>query len=114
MVEGCTSRFRYHTNLLRHYATGRHKKRLEKQSLIDKSKVLFHHNLTTSNIRSTPLLSFTIVPPTNTTDTPQLEEGWALVKNKCHNRFNEKQKRFLESKFNEGFESGSESSMHLL
>lgn len=108
LIEGCTARYRFHANLLRHYAIGRHKMHLEKYSLIDKSKMLFHKNLTTNNFRSTPLLSFTVVPPTNVVSTPPLHQGWALVKNKSHTRFTDKQKQFLQEKFNEGVKSGSE------
>lgn len=42
LVEGCTAQYRYHANLLRHYATGKHIRVIEKYSLIDRSKILFH------------------------------------------------------------------------
>ncbi|CAF3317413.1 unnamed protein product [Rotaria sp. Silwood2] len=107
-VNGCVARYRYYANLLRHYTTGKHKMKLEKHSLIDKSKILFHQSLTTNHLRSTPLLSITVVSPVNSSIIPPLTEHWASQKNKPNIRFNNKQKQYLQEKFNEGVETGSE------
>ncbi|CAF4541313.1 unnamed protein product, partial [Rotaria sp. Silwood2] len=105
-VNGCVARYRYYANLLRHYTTGKHKMKLEKHSLIDKSKILFHQSLTTNHLRSTPLLSITVVSPVNSSIIPPLTEHWASQKNKPNIRFNNKQKQYLQEKFNEGVETG--------
>ncbi|CAF3157820.1 unnamed protein product, partial [Rotaria sp. Silwood2] len=81
-VNGCVARYRYYANLLRHYTTGKHKMKLEKHSLIDKSKILFHQSLTTNHLRSTPLLSITVVSPVNSSTIPPLTQHWASQKNK--------------------------------
>src|SRR5262249_37413651 len=79
-VEGCVARYRYYANLLRHYTTGKHKMKLEKHSLIDKSKIPFHQSLTTNHLRSTPLLSITVVSPVNSSMIPPLTQNWASQK----------------------------------
>ena len=107
LTDGCIARYRYYGNLLRHYATGRHKMKLEKHSLIDKSKILFHQHLSTDNLRSTPLLSIDVIPPTTNSNIPPLGQNWASQKAKPVARFNEKQKQFLQEKFNEGIQTGS-------
>ncbi|CAF1460275.1 unnamed protein product, partial [Rotaria sordida] len=105
-VNGCVARYRHYANLLRHYTTGKHKMKLEKHSLIDKSKILFHQSLTTNHLRSTPLLSITVVSPGNSSIIPPLTQHWASQKNKPNVHFNGKQKQFLQQKFYEGVETG--------
>ncbi|CAF1459416.1 unnamed protein product [Rotaria sordida] len=102
LVDGCTARYQYHANLLRHYTTGKHKLQLEKHTLIDKSKILFHQSLTTNHLHSTPLLSITVIPPINNSTIPSLPQNWASQKIRPNVRFNDKQKEFLQEKFNEG------------
>ena len=109
LTAGCIARYRYYSNLLRHYMTGKHKMQLEKRSLIDKSKTLFHQSLMTNHFRSTPLLSITVIPSTTSSIVPLLHEGWALQKSKPNIRFNEKQKQYLVAKFTEGVTTGSKS-----
>ena len=106
--DGCTARYRYYSHLLHHYTLGKHKMKLEKHSLVDKCKILFHENLTTNHFRTTPLLSITVVPPTTTTTItiPPLSPSWATQKSKSIVRFNEKQRKFLEEKFNQGVHTG--------
>ncbi|CAF2072455.1 unnamed protein product [Rotaria magnacalcarata] len=106
LTNGCTARYRYHANLLRHYTTGKHKMKLEKQSFVDKSKVLFHQSLTTNHLRSTPLMSITVVSPENTSTISSLNQNWASQKSKPNVRFNDKQKQFLQGKFDEGTKTG--------
>lgn len=108
LVEGCTAQYRYHANLLRHYATGKHNQVLEKYSLIDKSKLLFHRNLLMNQSRTTPTLSITVVPsPVNLLIRP-LHPSWALQKSRSNARFNEKQRTYLAAKFKEGVTTGRE------
>lgn len=106
LFEGCTAQYRYHANLLRHYATGKHNQVLEKYSLIDKSKILFHRNLFMNQSRTTPSLSIIVVPsPVNLLIRP-LHPSWALQKSRSNTRFNEKQRTYLEAKFKEGVNTG--------
>lgn len=107
LIDGCTARYQHHANLLRHYTIGKHKFKLEKFTLIDKAKILFHKNLTSNHLRSTPLLSITVIPPINNSTVPPLLPNWASQKVKKNIRFNHKQKQFLEEKFNEGVQTGS-------
>lgn len=81
--------------------------KLEKYSLIDKSKILFHQNLINNNIRSTPLMSITVVPSLTNSTSPPLNRSWACQKLKANVRFNDKQKQFLQEKFDEGVITGS-------
>jgi hypothetical protein len=60
-----------------------------------------------NHTRATPLLSFTVVPASSASTTSLLVEGWASQKMKANIRFNDKQKQFLQDKFDEGVESGS-------
>ena len=80
---------------------------LEKYSLIDKSKILFHQHLSTDHLRSTPFLSISVIPPATTSNIPPLAQNWASQKQKAIVRFNEKQKQFLQEKFDEGVQTGS-------
>ena len=86
---------------------GKHKMKLEKHSLIDKSKMLFHQSLTTNHLRSTPPLSIAVVSSANGQITPSLSQNWAAQKIKKNIRFNDKQKQFLLDKFIEGVQTGS-------
>jgi hypothetical protein len=70
--------------------------------------MLFHQKLTTNHPHSTPLLSITVIPAVNISMVPPLTEGWASQKSKQTVRFNEKQKQFLQEKFNQGVETGCE------
>lgn len=108
LVDGCTVQYRYYANLLRHYATGKHTQVVEKYSLIDKSKILFHQNLTLNQSRGTPSLSITVIPPQINFRTRALQPNWASQKTRTNVRFNERQKAYLEAKFNEGVVTGSE------
>ncbi|CAF4174452.1 unnamed protein product, partial [Rotaria sordida] len=62
--------------------------------------------LTTNHLRSTPLLSITVVSPGNSSIIPPLTQHWASQKNKPNVHFNGKQKQFLQQKFYEGVETG--------
>ncbi|CAM4748031.1 unnamed protein product [Rotaria magnacalcarata] len=106
LTSGCTARYRSYANLLRHYATGKHKMKLEKHSLIDKSKILFHQHLSTNHLRSTPLMSITVIQPVKNPIISSLSKNWASHKPKPSVRFNDKQKQFLLDKFNEGVNTG--------
>ncbi|CAM4876654.1 unnamed protein product [Rotaria socialis] len=107
LTSGCTARYRSYANLLRHYATGKHKMKLEKHSLIDKSKILFHQHLSTNHLRSTPLMSITVIQPVKNPIIYSLSKNWTSHKTKSSVRFNKKQKQFLLDKFNEGVNTGS-------
>ena len=87
---------------------GKHKMKLEKNSLMDKSKMLFHQNGTTNHLRSTPLLSITVVSFANGQITPSLSQNWAAQKIKKNTRFNDKRKQILLDKFNKGARTGSQ------
>lgn len=80
---------------------------LEKYSMIDKSKILFHQHWSTDHHRATPFLSISVVPPSTASNIPPLAQSWAIQKQKAIVRFNEKQKQFLQDKFNEGIQTGS-------
>lgn len=95
------------TQVIRHYTTGKHKLRLEKYSLIDQSKILFHQRLTTNYSRATPLLSIAVVPPATSSPIPPLGQNWASQKTKQNVRFNDKQKQYVEEKFHEDVRTGS-------
>jgi hypothetical protein len=101
------NRYISYANLLRHTMTGKHRLKLEKYSLVDKSKILFHQNLTKTHTRMTPLLSMTVVSSPIDSTAPTLTEGWASQKVKSNIRFNDKQKQFLQDKFDEGVQTGS-------
>ena len=107
LMDGCTARYRSHSNLLLHFMIGKHKMKLEKHSLTHKSKTLLHQNLTINHLCSTPLLSITVVSSTNIQITPSLSQNWAIQKIKKTICFNDKQKQSSLDKFNEGVRIGS-------
>ncbi|CAF2994383.1 unnamed protein product [Rotaria sp. Silwood2] len=80
--------------------------KLEKHSLLDKGKIRFHQSLTTNHFRSTPLLSIIVVEPVNTSVVFSLDQNWTSQKVKPNVRFNDKQKKFLQEKFDEGIKTG--------
>ena len=81
--------------------------KLEKHSLIDKRKILFHQSLITNNPRTTPLLSIAIDPSVNIPIISSLPQNWASQKVTQNVRFNDKQKQLLQEKFEEGIRTGS-------
>ena len=70
--------------------------------------MIFHQKLTTNDPHSTPLLAIAVIPAVNNSVIPALSENWAAQKTKSTVRFTNKQKHFLEAKFNQGVETGSE------
>ena len=74
----------------------------EKETLLDKAKKTYHAILQ-EDVSSTNVLEARAV---ETTDGVSLPEDWALKLAKESTRFNEPLKKYLEEKFNLGYQTG--------
>ncbi|CAF4478486.1 unnamed protein product [Rotaria sp. Silwood2] len=106
--EACISSFVKYGNLLRHLAIGNHRHIPEKVTLMDTAKKMFHTRLSNAdNKRVISLSSNDVVLDSNNCDqVPELTVGWALPVTRPPVRFTNKQKKFLDEKFNDGILHG--------
>ena len=94
--EGCTRAFQRHSSLERHIAFGTCSKAIERETLLDLAKLKYAAILQEGE-SSLP----TITTSSSATETPVAgSEGWALKQAKKAYRFNERQRQYLEAKFN--------------
>ncbi|KAK3734709.1 hypothetical protein QZH41_011297, partial [Actinostola sp. cb2023] len=99
--EGCIKMYQRHSSLDKHLSFGKCKMVPEKETLFDRAKTAYHTHLIEGTSISTAIEA-TTSEATHTT----LPEGWALKTTKKSTRFSEKQKSYLEQKFNLGQETG--------
>ncbi|CAF3133213.1 unnamed protein product [Rotaria sp. Silwood2] len=102
--EACISSFVKYGNLLRHLAVGNHRHIPEKVTLMDTAKKMFHSRLANAdNKRIISLSPNDFVFDSNNCDqVPELTVGWALPVTRPPVRFTNKQRKFLDEKFNDG------------
>ena len=103
--EGCLRAFQRYGALQNHILYERHKIARAKITLLDRAKTGYARRLEehygTVASKPTPIFSST------GDDETTAEMGWALSKPKAQSKFNEKQKLFLQKKFEEGEISGN-------
>ena len=103
--EGCIKTFRRMANLNNHLICGKHDTALDKHTFYDQAKLLYAEKLE-SDKRDVPVMQTTVKAPGDLQDISVIPKGWALHKRKKAQRFNEKQKQFLNERFNQGETTG--------
>ena len=101
--EGCIKVYQRHSSLEKHLCYGKCEFLPVKESLMDKAKVLYHDKLL---CEASTLPSVKSVPYQHPTATEVLPQGWALRSSKKATRFSDNQRRYLDSKFKVGQETG--------
>ncbi|CAC5390524.1 unnamed protein product [Mytilus coruscus] len=101
--DGCMKSFSKYKDLELHLHVNNCTLVQEKQCRIDLTKTLYVEKLKTSETR--PVIKFSdTVQSSGETD---LDQGWALRKQRKTSRFNDKQKKFLDEKFKQGTLTGN-------
>ena len=101
--EGCVQTFLRYSSMQRHLDCGRHKRAVERDTLLDKAAVGYAQKLEVQ-CQPNPQLRCSEQPPSMTDALPQ---GWALKSSTSKRaRFTDKQRKFLADKFQQGESSG--------
>ena len=100
--EGCIKVYQRYSALEKHLSFGKCKLVPERESLLDKAKRSYQSKL----VEGTSAQATVEGDVTVQLEAAILAEGWALKSSKKSTRFNEAQKRYLESKFMLGQETG--------
>lgn len=105
--EGCTMSYQYHSNLMNHLTSGIHNYQPERITLRDAAIQSYKHKLETTSLFPNLLdlkdaIESFFTTTANTDGLKQLERGWALRKQKQTKLFNEKQRKYLLQKFEDG------------
>ena len=102
--EGCHRTFQRYGALQNHMLYGRHEKKQEKITLIDRAKKGYARRLE---------MQYGVVPSKSSAcvlleeeNHKVSEKGWALAQQKSKSKFNDRQKSYLTKKFEEGEKSG--------
>ena len=101
--DGCVRVFQRHSALEKHLSSEKCTKSLEKRSLLDLAKIAYKSALE-DGVGTIPTLQ--PVPESERRADCCNKEGWALKSTKKAYRFSEKQKAYLDAKFNIGQTSG--------
>ena len=101
-VQGCVSTFQRHSNLEYHMFYGKCRLLEERNTLLDKAKIIYEEKLS----EGTTTQPFISSQPVSMPSTRVLPEGWALKMSRKAVRFNEHQKQYLDDKFRLGQETG--------
>ena len=102
-TEGCIKNYHRYSSLETHLEYGVCKLLPERQGLLDKAKVMYVEKLLHGGGEQ-PVMRSSDIPFGNNDD--MLLQGWALRTTKSSKRFNERQKSYLDEKFNIGMETG--------
>ena len=102
-AEGCTKNYHRYSSIETHLEYGVCKLKLERQSLLDKAKAMYEENLL-HGAREQPVMKSSDTRLVNRDG--KLPLGWTLRTTKSSKRFNERQKSYLNEKFNIGNETG--------
>jgi hypothetical protein len=102
-VDGCIKLYQRYSNLESHVLHGECQLVEEKLNLFDKAKVCYREKLLHGSTSVPSLISNTFASPPSS---DSLSKGWALKTGKQAKRFSEKQKTYLDQKFNVGQETG--------
>ncbi|VDI80543.1 Hypothetical predicted protein [Mytilus galloprovincialis] len=102
-TDGCMKSFSKYKDLELHLHVNNCTLVPEKQCRIDLTKTLYVEKLKTSETRTVVKFSDTVQSSGET----DLDQGWALRKQRKTTRFNDKQKKFLDEKFKQGTITGN-------
>ena len=104
-AEGCIKTFQKHSNLEYHLSFGKCQLMKERNTLLDRAKMLYHEKLSEGTGKQ-PHLPQSASSVTRTTTSKSLEKGWALKASKSGKRFNDNQVTYLNEKFAIGQATG--------
>ena len=104
--EGCHCLFQKHGALQNHILCGRHDHQPEKITLLDRAKQGYAKRLD-EQYGAVPSKPATAVCRSKHETEKTTEMGWALQSQKAKTRFNERQKDYLQRKFDKGEISGN-------
>lgn len=102
-IDGCVRSFQRYSSLEYHLEYGKCELKPERLSLMDKAKVMYTEKLMHGASEQTTMKSSDAQAKNEESMLPQ---GWALKASKSNTRFNEKQKQYLNEKFDIGKETG--------
>ena len=102
--EGCTQTFLRHSSMQRHLDCGRHKRELERNTLLDKAALTYAEALE-GQTAGVPQLE-TCTMPISAHNDSNMKMGWALKTSGSKVRFTSTQVSYLTSKFKIGEETG--------
>jgi Arf-GAP/Rho-GAP domain/ANK repeat/PH domain-containing protein 3 len=100
--DSCVCVFQRLSSLEKHLSLGKCKQKLERLSLLDRAKIGYKEHLE-EGAGVIPTLNPTLRAASGSHTVPK---GWALKAKKKAYRFNDKQKNYLDAKFNIGQETG--------
>lgn len=104
-VEGCIRTFQKHFNLESHLSFGKCQLVRERNTLLDKAKILYEEKLS-EGASEQPHITPAATSVANVITRTSLAQGWALKTSKSGKRFDVNQKGYLDEKFALGQETG--------
>ena len=107
--ESCTKTFIRYSALERHCEFGAHTRSLERITLQDRAKISYAKNLQEGQTKKQQSLPVNGAAATHRAS-DKCQMGWALKSSAKKVRFSQKQKNFLDAKFNLGEQTGKKSS----
>lgn len=102
---GCTKEYQRYSGLEKHQIYGKCHLAPERETLMDKAKVLYTSTLIAGG-NANPNIKPTVMPKESESKVV-LPSGWALKTSKKSIRFNDRQKSYLDDKFKIGEETGN-------
>ena len=104
--EGCTQTFLRHSSLQRHLDCGKHKRTLERETLLDRAARAYSEALEGQTTAVPQISTMVVTKPDSSDNFTKLAMGWALKSGASRKRFSEQQKNYLDGKFRVGEQSG--------
>ena len=104
--DGCIKTFRQHKSMLNHINFGKCQYDTDRETLMDKAAIKYCKLIHEEN--QLPLLrrKDSISQNKSKTEVKDVEEGWALKRGRHTKRFNDKQRKYLDEKFDIGVKTG--------
>ena len=106
--QSCTKTFVRYSALVKHCDLGAHTRALERITVYDRAKLSYAQHLQEGQVREWPSIAVTSSNTINC-ESHVLPMGWALKQSSNKARFSEKQKQFLDERFNIGERTGKKS-----
>jgi len=104
-AEGCTQTFLRHSSMQRHLDCGRHKRELERNTLLDKAALTTYAEALEGQTAGVPQLK-TCTEPVSAHNDSNMKMGWALKTSGSKVRFTSTHVGYLTPKFKIGEETG--------
>ena len=106
--QSCTKTFVRYSALVKHCDLGAHTRALERITIYDIAKLSYAQHLQEGQVRERPSIAVTSSNTINR-ESHVLPMGWALKQSSNKARFSERQKQFLDERFNIGERTGKKS-----